>query len=214
LIAALDQGLGVPSDTAISVWAFIREMAPKRYVDAQFRLGELHDERVFDAALEALRHPSSGREVQAMAFTVLGGDAHAPRITEEMLTDLVDRQHLRPGDLGHLIERVHRLRGVDRTLLLAIRDRWAESSTPSTRVASVEIGGLIRRPEHDYWRRMINDPSEEVRSAAVDIVSQKARTEFAKRVIEDRLAHEESVDVLADLHRGLERVLRRTSDGD
>lgn len=214
LVAGLEEGLVVPGGTPIAIWRWVRETTPKRWCAAQFRLGEVFDEAVFVAALEAVRDPASGTELRGVAIDVLAGSAYAPLVTDEALTDFVDRPHVEPERLSRLVQNVHRARRIPIELLRMIRDRWATSTVVATREAAVEIGSLVPKPEEDFWTRMAQDPSDDVRISVVSSVVKHCRHDFARRLIEGLLADECVVDVRAELHRAMMTLLHREERGE
>jgi hypothetical protein len=143
LVAGLEENLAVPHGTPIAIWRWVRETTPKRWCAAQFRLGEVFDEVVFVATLEAVRDSGSGTELRQVALDVLSGSAFAPLVTDEMLHDVVDRPHVEPVRLPRFVEAVHKARGISTHLLREIRDRWA--STEELRRFN------CRRHDHVSW---------------------------------------------------------------
>lgn len=211
LVVALEEGLGVPSGTPAAIWNWVREATPRRWNSAQFRLGEVYDDQVFASALEAVRDPASGIELRSVAIDVLAGSAYAPLVTDETLTDLLDRPHVEPERLSRLVENVHKARGIPIELLVAIRDRWA-TSTVATREAAIEVGSLVPKPEENFWKRMAQDPSDDVRILAISAVVKHCEHEFAGKLVEDLLAHEDNIDVRSELHRAMMTLLLRGDD--
>lgn len=209
LVAGLEEGLAVPAGTPIAIWRWVRETTPKRWCAAQFRLGEVFDEAVFVAALEAVRDPGSGTELRGVAIDVLAGSAYSPLVTDEMLTDLVDRPHVEPERLSRLVQNVHRARRIPIDLLRMIRDRWASSTVVATREAAIEVGSLVPKPEEDFWTRMAQDPSDDVRISVVSAVVKHCEHRFALKFVEGLLALEGVVDVRAELHRAMMTLLHR-----
>ena len=214
LVAGLEEGLVVPGGTPIAIWKWVRETTPKRWCAAQFRLGEVFDATVFTAALEAVRDPSSGTELRGVAIDVLAGSAYASLVTDEALADLVDRPHVEPERLSRLVQNVHRARRIPIELLQMIRDRWVSSTVVATREAAVEIGSLVPKPEEDFWLKMAQDPSDDVRISVVSSVAKHCRHGFASKLVEGLLADEGVVDVRAELHRAMMTLLHREQDGN
>jgi hypothetical protein len=209
LVAGLEEGLAVPSGTPIAIWRWVRETTPKRWCAAQFRLGEVYEEAVFVAALEAVRDQSSGTELRGVAIDVLAGSAYAPLVSDETLTDLVDRPHVEPERLSRLVQNVHRARRIPIELLRMIRDRWASSTVVATREAAIEAASLVPKPEEDFWLKMAQDPSDDVRISVISSVVKHCRHEFARKLVEGLLEHEGVIDVRAELHRAMMTLLHR-----
>jgi GNAT superfamily N-acetyltransferase len=214
LVAGLEENLAVPHGTPIAIWRWVRETTPKRWCAAQFRLGEVYDEAVFVATLEAVRDSGSGTELRQVAIDVLAGSAFAPLVTDDILQDVVDRPHVEPERLTRFVEAVHKGRGIPTDLLRAVRDRWAASTVPTTREAAIAVGALVPKPEDDFWSKMIGDPHEDVRMSAIQVVAKNARTTFASKRFQERLDHEGVADVRAELHRGMMTVLHREGRGE
>jgi hypothetical protein len=214
LVAGLEEGLAVPSGTPIAIWKWLRETTPKRWNAGQFRLGEVFDEAVFVAALEAVRDPSSGTELRGVAIDVLAGSAYASLVTDETLTDLVDRPHVEPERLSRLVQNVHRARRIPIELLRMIRDRWASSTVVATREAAIEVASLVPKPEEAFWLKMSMDPSDDVRISVISSVVKHCRHEFARKLVEGLLQHEGVVDVRAELHRAMMTLLHREERGE
>lgn len=213
LVAGLEEGLVVPNGTPIAIWRWVRETTPKRWCAAQFRLGEVFDEAVFVAALEAVRDPASGTELRGVAIDVLAGSAYAHLVTDETLTDFVDRTHVESERLSRLVQNVHRARRIPIELVRMIRDRWATSTVVAAREAAVEIGSLVPKPEEDFWLKMAQDPSDDVRISVISSVVKHCRHPFARKLVEGLLEHEGVVDVRAELHRAMMTLLHREQDG-
>ena len=209
LVAALEENLPVPHGTPIAIWRWVRETTPKRWCAAQFRLGEVYDEAVFVATLEAVRDSGSGTELRQVAIDVLAGSAFAPLLTDDILQDVVDRPHVEPERLTRFVEAVHKARGIPTDMLRAIRDRWASNTVPTTREAAIAVGALISKPEDEFWSMMIDDPHEDVRMSAIQVIAKNARMRFASKHFQERLKHEGVADVRAELHRGMMTVLHR-----
>ncbi len=214
LVAGLEEGLAVPSGTTIAIWRWVRETTPKRWCAAQFRLGEVFDEAVFVAALEAVRDPGSGTELRGVAIDVLAGSAYSPLVTDETLTDFVDRPHVEPERLSRLVQNVHRARRIPIELLRMIRDRWASSTVVATREAAIDVGSLVPKPEEDFWLKMSLDPSDDVRISVISSVVKHCEHRFALKLVEGLLQQEGVVDVRAELHRAMMTLLHREERGD
>ncbi len=214
LVAALEENLPVPHGTPIAIWRWVRETTPKRWCAAQFRLGEVYDEAVFVATLEAVRDSGSGTELRQVAIDVLAGSAFAPLLTDDILQDVVDRPHVEPERLTRFVEAVHKARGIPTDMLRAIRDRWASNTVPTTREAAIAVGALISKPEDEFWSMMIDDPHEDVRMSAIQVIAKNARMRFASKHFQERLKHEGVADVRAELHRGMMTVLHREGRGE
>ena len=206
LVTGLEERLPLPSGAPLAIWHWVRE---QRRTVGPHQLGEVYDDKVFDSVVQGLRDPGAGFAVRYAAAEVLSGSAYAPLVTEELITDLVERGHIEPATLAGLIGEVHQARGVDGDLLRNIRDRWMASASADTRDAGVHVGGLIAKPERAFWTRALADPSESVRITAIRHVKRDGRTPFAMRAIQDRLELEQVNDVRAELCQAVSDLVFR-----
>jgi hypothetical protein len=148
-----------------------------------------------------------------VAIDVPAGSAYAQLVTDEMITDLIDRPHVEPERLCRLVQNVHRARRIPIELLRVIRDRWVSSTVVATKEAAIEVGSLVPKPEEAFWARMSLDPSDDVRISVISTVVEHCEQRFARKLVEGLLAHEGVVDVRAELHRAMVTLLQRGEEG-
>lgn len=212
LVAGIDEHLDVPASAPFAIWTWIRESTNKRWCAAQFSLGEIPNDQVFEAALAALRDPASGNSLKELAYEVLGGEAHAARVPEELLAHVVD------SDAGHryqatrLITHVHGARGLSSEFLRAVRDRLAGSPLPKSREMSVEIAGIMVEPDEAFWGMMIDDPSDDVRCTVANQIRRKVSPRFGVALLKKRLEVETVIEVQAELHRAMMVALKHVDE--
>ena len=95
---------------------------------------------------------------------------------------------------------------------MAIRDRLLASKIVEARLGSIILGTLTEFSP-TYWRRVIHDPSSQVRSEAIRILAKEGEPHQAVRIIAERLHLPEPVVVVkAELLSALGRLVFRMSD--
>ena len=203
LLAALDEGIAVPSDVVYGVWSWLRG-APSVYFNAE-KLAEVADEKVRAEAVEILRELDSGTTQRQLALQVLSNNVQGRHVTDEGLLDLVER--VRVGshaiDLADLIVTIDKARGVPLELLIAIRNRWSCGSI-SVKEAAIKLAGALPELDLTWTRQLLEDPEPDVRACLVYQLERDARSgEGLITLLEKRLGVEPSPDVRAAIHHAL-----------
>lgn len=190
LLSAASDGLALPSGAARLIWTFWTSVPESRSWRYAHKLGDIADERIRAEAMEILERHDCGDELRDLAAEVLVGKAHAIHVDDRLLLALVERVYdeSEAHRLGRLIASVHEARGVDPSILRAIRDRWSASPLVALRETSVSIAREIVEPDVAFIERMLGDPDAEVRGAMADALSMAfPGAQIALGVVEARL---------------------------
>jgi hypothetical protein len=212
LVCGLDEHLDVPAAAPLAIWHWIRESTSKRWCAAQFSLGEIPNDQVFDAAVAALRDPGSGNSLRELAYEVLSGDAHSARVPEDLLAHVMDADTGHTHQVTQLITHVHAARGLSAVFLRSVRDRLAGSPVPANQELAVEIAAIMTEPDEAFWSKMIDDPSDDVRCAVAAKIRRKVSPKFGIALLKKRLEREQVVEVQAELHRAMMVALKHLDE--
>ncbi|MFO7181512.1 MAG: hypothetical protein DIU78_022610 [Pseudomonadota bacterium] len=202
LLGAMENELEVPSGAPLAVWEWL--CGAGRDTIRLAVIGRIPGEEVLRRALDVLRDPQAGDDLQELAETVVAHATDLSIVTDDTIRALLDGEPgpARAGRLTSILESLHTNRGIPSALLRELRDRWARSPHVHLRVEAVTVAGLLPGLDIAFATKMLDDPSPKVRSAAIDLLEQAdsvGRAE-ALRLLRDRLQLEEHTRVRSDIY--------------
>lgn len=213
VLSACEENLYVPLEFIRSTWRWLRTAAPMyRNVDA---FSSVNDDGLRADAVSMLTHPHSGANEWRLAVDLLSGSGHAQHVEDVTLMALVEAATTgaRALDLAGVIVAVHKARGIDSKMLLAIRDRWTAGST-GMKEAAVTVASELAL-DVSWVDRVLTDSNPDVRACLAYQLERDGRScEGLDVLLEERLRVEGSPDVQAALHRTVAALEEVENDRD
>jgi hypothetical protein len=202
LLDALRERLVPGSSAAVGlVWRWVKRH-PESHLWAG-DLGSFADDAVRADAIDFLRHGDGAGDLIGIALGLLAGEGHASKIGDDLVMELVERfPDANVWAVRELVVAVNRTRGLTPSLLIAIRERWAASSSPIVREQAVALMFELADVDLALVAKMLDDPHADVRSAAAQRIvvnGEKARETIP--LLEARLRIETHADARATLLR-------------
>lgn len=202
LLTAYDEDIAVPAGYARVIWSWLRTTTTYLNTD---KLAAVPDEIVRADALGILRSPDSGNDERWLASRVLAGTGHARHIDDSTIMALVEGATTgeQSGHVWTVLSAVHRARGVEKGLLVSIRDRWGLGPI-EMKEAAVRVGIELLDLDLGWIARVLMDPEPDVR---VFIASQLEVEVDANPAVLELLHQRRGVETAPDARAAIHRAV-------
>jgi len=177
----MENELEVPSGAPLAVWEWL--CGAGRDTIRLAVIGRIPGEEVLRRALDVLRDPQAGDDLQELAETVVAHATDLSIVTDDTIRALVDGEPgpARASRLTSILESLHTNRGIPSALLRDLRDRWARSQHVHLRVEAVTVAGLLPGLDVAFSTKMLDDPSPRVQAPPSTCSSKPTRWVGQKR---------------------------------
>jgi len=205
LLTAFEREVETPTGSAIAVWNWLATVGGDtiKFSKVNFIPGG----EVVCRALEALKDPDAGADLQDLAITIVENSPDLSMVSDADMLAIADGEP--PPDRARrvvwFVEALHEGKGLPSTLLRALRDRWAASVHLHLRERSVEIAALLPGLDKAYVEPLLVDPLPKVRRAVAALLgaAEGEDSHAAELLLQARLRDEEDPRVRAQLHVAL-----------
>lgn len=155
--------------------------------------------------MDIMKDANTGTDERWLAAQVLAGNGHARFIDDRTLLSFVEgaRTGEQCGHVYTVLAAVHRARGVERSMLVAIRDRW-EVGPIEMKEAGINIGIELLDLDLAWVARVLADPEPDIRVCiAIKLEVEVDPNPAVLELLHHRRNVETSPDVRAAVHRAI-----------
>lgn len=207
LLAALDEGLETPQGAASAIWRHVLEAGGDSLL---LHRHPLIDAKVTKDAIRVLSDPKLGEREYDVAVSMLRGENVALidwPTTLAIIEVLVAKRKFRV--LLAFLGEVHEFQGLGRQHIVDIRTKLFRGA-PRSRVAAVEVSGLLSERDDAFLAEALDDfaPLVRVEAARALGAPEEQGRDCALTILKTHLEIEQHRDVLAACFDSLAGLLR------